>query len=94
MNTIDQIRQYLDALTPEFVELDDDSHNHAGHAGAASGGGHYNLRVISTRFNGMTSVARHRLIYTTLSSLMQREIHALSIIALTPEEASTGVRQS
>jgi len=87
-STIDRIQELLASLEPVLVELDDDSHRHAGHAGAASGGGHYNLRVISARFAGLTSLARHRLIYSTLSALMQREIHALSIIALTPDEAS------
>jgi BolA protein len=74
-------------LEPVLVELEDDSHRHAGHAGAASGGGHYNLLVISSRFTGLSLIARHRLVYATLASLMQREIHALSINALTPDEA-------
>ncbi|MDB5802458.1 MAG: transcriptional regulator [Rhodocyclales bacterium] len=85
----DRIRQHLAALTPTLVELVDDSQRHAGHAGAASGGGHYNLRIASAQFDGLTALARHRLVYATLSPLMQREIHALSIIALTPDEAST-----
>ncbi|MEC5387697.1 BolA family protein [Uliginosibacterium sp. H3] len=86
--TLERMREGLDALSPTLVELDDDSLRHAGHAGAASGGGHYNLRIISTRFTGLTRIARHRLVYSTLAPLMQREIHALSIIALTPDEAS------
>jgi BolA protein len=87
-NTADRIREQLAVLSPTLVEIDDDSHRHAGHAGATSGGGHYNLYVISTQFESLTSVARHRLIYAALASLMRREIHALSINALTPEEAS------
>ena len=86
--TPERIRDYLNALSPKLLELDDDSQRHAGHVGAASGGGHYNLRIISTHFAGLSRVARHRLIYITLAPLMQREIHALSIIALTPEEAA------
>ncbi len=91
-NTADRIREQLAVLEPVLVELDDDSHRHAGHAGAASGGGHFNLHVISAHFDGLSSIARHRLIYATLSSLMQREIHALSIRAFTPEEASAATQ--
>jgi BolA protein len=86
--TADRIRAELASLSPLLIEIDDDSLRHAGHAGAASGGGHYNLRVISAQFADLNAIARHRLIYTTLAPLMQREIHALSIIALTPDEAS------
>ncbi|MDB5814947.1 MAG: transcriptional regulator [Rhodocyclales bacterium] len=91
-NIADRIREQLGTLAPTRVELYDDSARHAGHAGAASGGGHYNLFVISKKFEGLTSVARHRLIYAALSALMQCEVHALSIIALTPEEASAQAR--
>jgi len=87
-NTADLIREQLAVLSPTLVEIDDDSHRHAGHAGAASGGGHYNLYVISAQFQGLAPVARHRLVYAVLALLMRREIHALSINALTPEEAS------
>lgn len=92
--TSERIREQLAALAPALVEVEDDSHRHAGHAGAASGGGHYNLRVVSTHFAGLAPLARHRLIYATLSSLMLREIHALSIIALTPDEASASAPRS
>jgi len=93
-STGERIRAELAALAPVLVELDDDSHRHAGHAGAASGGGHYNLRIVSAHFAGLAPLARHRLVYATLSSLMQREIHALSIIALTPDEASASVART
>lgn len=86
-DTLERIREQLSPLSPELIELEDDSLRHAGHAGAASGGGHYKLRVISRQFTGLSSIARHRLIYTALSSLMSRDIHALGIIALTPDEA-------
>lgn len=76
------------AFSPEAIEVVDDSARHAGHAGAASGGGHYNLRLVSARFAGLGRVARHRLVYDSLSDLMQRAIHALAIEALTPDEAS------
>jgi len=76
------------ALEPSFVEVVDDSARHAGHAGAASGGGHYNLRVVSARFEGLTRIARHRLVYHALSDLMPEAIHALAIDAQTAEEAA------
>ena len=84
--TIDRIRAKLSALEPEVIELRDDSAAHAGHAGAASGGGHYQLRLISARFTGQSKVARHRLVYDLLSDLMQREIHALAMNLLAPDE--------
>jgi BolA protein len=92
LNTAERIREQLAVLSPTLVEVEDDSHRHAGHAGAASGGGHYNLYVISAQFQSLTLVARHRLVYAALASLMRREIHALSINALTPEEASATAR--
>jgi len=80
------IEQRLAALAPELVQIYDESAEHAGHAGAASGGGHYQLILVSRRFAGKTRVARHRLIYDALGDLMQRQVHALAITALTPEE--------
>jgi len=76
-------------LAPTSLELQDDSHLHAGHAGAKSGG-HYTLRIVSTKFAGMRPVARHQLVYRSLGELMQTDIHALSITALTPDESSGG----
>lgn len=76
------------SLQPDEITVVDDSARHAGHAGAASGGGHYNLRIVSARFAGLTRVARHRLVYDPLSDLMRNAIHALAIEALTPDEAS------
>lgn len=65
----------------------DDSHLHVGHAGAREGRGHYRVRIVSATFEGMRPVARHQLIYRALGSLMQTDIHALGIEALTPAEA-------
>jgi BolA protein len=79
-------RRLADALDPTAIAVTDDSARHAGHAGAASGGGHYNLRVVSARFTGLGRVARHRLVYDALSDLMRHAIHALAIEALTPDE--------
>jgi BolA protein len=86
MSTADQIRQRLAALEPESIVLDDESAQHKGHAGAASGGGHFRLTLVSPKFRNLSTLARHRLVYEAMGELMQREIHALSITALTPEE--------
>jgi BolA family transcriptional regulator, general stress-responsive regulator len=80
------IRARLTALDPVSVEIIDDSALHAGHAGARSGGGHYRLAIVSSRFAGLGTVARHRLIYDTLGDLMKRDIHALAIEARTPDQ--------
>lgn len=86
MTTADRIRERLAALEPDTYTLDDDSAAHRGHVGAASGGGHFNLTIVSPKFRNLSTLARHRLVYETMGDLMQREIHALSISALTPEE--------
>ena len=75
------------AFKIQHLSIEDESHLHAGHAGAASGGGHFRLSIIAAEFEGLTSVARHRAIYSALSSHIPSEIHALTISALTPEEA-------
>ena len=86
MNTADRIRERLAALEPESYTLNDDSAAHRGHAGAASGGGHFSLTIVSPKFRNLSTLARHRLVYEAMGELMQRDIHALSISALTPEE--------
>lgn len=86
MSTAELIRQRLAALEPESIVLDDESAQHKGHAGAASGGGHFRLTLVSPKFRNLSTLARHRLVYDAMGELMQREIHALSITALTPEE--------
>ncbi|MBU0601843.1 MAG: BolA family transcriptional regulator [Gammaproteobacteria bacterium] len=80
------IRERLSSLAPQAIELIDDSHLHAGHAGARSGGRHYRLEIVSEHFAGQRTVARHRIIYAALGELMQHDIHALSITARTPDE--------
>lgn len=74
------------ALAPLVCELGDDSALHAGHAGAASGGGHYHVRIVSAKFEGLRLVARHRLVYDSVGDMMHAEIHALAITALAPSE--------
>ena len=84
---IERIRAQLTAaLAPTLLELDDESALHAGHAGAASGGGHYRLKIVSERFEGHRLVMRHRLVYDSVHDMMHTEIHALAITALAPSE--------
>jgi len=87
MSVKDQIHQRLmENLGAESVEIEDQSHLHAGHAGAASGGGHFDVIVISSAFNDLNTLGRHRLIYSAVDDLMKKEIHALSIQAFSPDE--------
>ena len=74
------------ALEPSELEIVDDSHMHAGHAGAADGRGHFTVNVVSERFAGLTVVRRHRLVYDAVGDMMTTDIHALSIRALAPGE--------
>ena len=91
MNRVERIHALLNsALAPADCAVDDESHLHAGHAGAASGGGHYRLKLVSTRFEGLSKVARHRLVYDALHEMMPQEIHALAMTLLTPGEAANG----
>lgn len=85
---VDAIRVAIEvALHPVSVAVEDDSHRHAGHAGARDGRGHFNVDVVSTAFAGLAPIARHRAVYTAVGSLMETDIHALSIRARTPAEA-------
>jgi len=74
------------ALEPTSLSVEDDSHLHAGHAGAREGG-HYSVNIVSARFTGLQRVARHRLVYHSLAELMQQGIHALAIDARAPDES-------
>ncbi|MES2934981.1 MAG: BolA family protein [Pseudomonadota bacterium] len=86
---LEKIRaRLIETLSPLQCQLDDDSASHKGHAGAASGGGHYNLRLVSARFEGLNLVARHRLVYDSVRDMMHSEIHAIAIVALAPSEIS------
>lgn len=85
-NPADIEQRLREGLAPSALSLQDDSHQHAGHAGAKEGG-HYSLRIVSERFAGLGRVARHRLVYHCLAELMQQGIHALVIDARAPDEA-------
>ena len=87
MNVAEAIRARLAALEPLSLELVDESAQHAGHAGAQPGGNtHWRLHIVSPRFSGQATVARHRMVYQALGELMRHPIHALAISARSPEE--------
>ncbi|MBI2277746.1 MAG: BolA family transcriptional regulator [Dechloromonas sp.] len=83
--TIELLRQRLAVLQAQSIAIVDESHRHAGHAGAKDGG-HYQLDIVAAIFAGKNTVARHRLIYDAAGDLMRGRIHALSIRALAPDE--------
>jgi len=78
-----KLREALDAA---HVDVADESHLHAGHPGAAGGGGHFRATIVSPRFEGLSRVARQRLVYQALAAEMQADIHALAMRTFTPEE--------
>lgn len=87
MNVAARIRERLATLDPVELDLVDESSQHAGHAGWKPGGGtHWRLTIVSPRFAGQPTVARHRMVYQALGELMQDPIHALAITARSPEE--------
>jgi BolA protein len=85
MNRMNKMRNLLAVLQPAQLEIADDSHLHAGHAGVRDGGGHYRIKIVSAQFTGKPTVARHRMIYSALEEMMKHEIHALNITASTPK---------
>ena len=86
-NVAAEIRNRLASLEPLELELIDESEKHRGHAGYQAGGNtHWRLAIVSPRFAGKPVVARHRMVYEALGSLMQNPIHALAITARAPEE--------
>jgi len=85
---VSEIRATLQReLAPTSLEIVDDSARHAGHAGAREGG-HFRVTLVSSAFKGRPQLERHRLVYAAVAPLMGRGIHALNIIARTPEEVS------
>lgn len=85
MNLIENITSRLSVLAPTKLIIKDDSAQHANHAGN-TGGGHFTLTIISAQFSQKSQIMRHRLIYQALSDLMPQQIHALSILAIAPNE--------
>ena len=74
------------SLDPAHLQIVDESHRHAGHAGARSGASHYRVTIVSDRFEGRSRIERHRMLYDALGPMMGPEVHALVIRARTPEE--------
>jgi BolA protein len=84
-NRAERLRQKLVArVAPRPVSIEDESHHHAGHAGAAGGQSHFRVRIVAEAFRGMSPVARHRLVYSAVDDLLKTDIHALAIEALPP----------
>ena len=86
MTVAEEIRGKLNALAPESLEILDESRKHTGHEGAKSGGGHYQLVIVSSQFSGKPIQLRHRMVYEALGTMMKKEIHALAIKAYAPDE--------
>jgi BolA family transcriptional regulator, general stress-responsive regulator len=84
--TVARMRERLGVLEPIELAIEDESALHAGHPGAVGGGGHYRMTLVSAAFAGQPRVRRHRLVYDALADLMQREIHALAMTLLAPDE--------
>ena len=74
-----------EAFSPEHLLVKDQSHLHAGHAGAQEGRGHFEVIIIADAFDGCSRIESHRLIYEALGELMTTDIHALSIRASTKD---------
>ena len=85
MNLVETIKTRLASLEPLSIEILDNSALHAGHAGN-TGGGHFNITIVSSQFSQKSQIMRHRLIYQTLTDLMPQQIHALSILAISPDD--------
>jgi len=83
---VERIRARLQQLAPSELDIEDESHKHAGHAGARDGRGHFRVRIIAAAFSGESLLARHRRVYAALGDLMQTDIHALALDARAPEE--------
>jgi len=84
---IARMRELLVAgLDPSALDIVDESHKHAGHAGARDGRGHFRLRIVAAAFAGLPQVRRHQRVYETLGTMMQTDIHALALETRTPDE--------
>lgn len=87
--SVEELRErFAERFPAATIEVIDDSHLHAGHAGVAGGAGHFRVRLVSERFAGLGTVARHRLVYDAVHDWMPQRVHALVIDARTPAEAS------
>jgi len=93
LSTKARIEQILrQTLAATVVEVEDESAQHVGHAGAASGGGHYRVTVVSPLFEGKSQVQRHRMVYDALAVELQQAIHALALTTLAPSQQASSRR--
>jgi BolA protein len=80
-----RLRQRLEGrFAPSVLAIEDQSHLHAGHAGAAAGHGHFRITIVAEAFRGLSPLARHRLVYAAVEDLLKTDIHALAIVASPP----------
>ena len=87
---VDRIAAYLTAeFTPQELDITDESHLHAGHAGAKEGKGHFRVRIVSELFSDTRPIDRHRMVFQALGDMMQTDIHALSVVASAPDRPLT-----
>ncbi len=84
VTTIEQL--LVTALAPQELLVKDQSHLHAGHVGAREGKGHFDVTIVSEKFDGVNRIGRHRLVYDALGAFMESDIHALRINAFSPAE--------
>jgi BolA protein len=85
-DAVAKLRERLAVLSPDLLEIHDDSAEHAGHAGASAGGGHFSLLIVSEVFAGLPRLQRHQRVLRQVADLLPYPVHALSIKALTPDE--------
>ena len=91
LSRADRLRAALVAcFSPLHLSIEDESHLHAGHRGAATGQSHFRVRIIAEAFRGLTPVARHRLVYEAVDDLLKTDIHALAIEAIAPRASIIG----
>lgn len=94
-NRVAAIRSRLEAaFAPDELDIIDDSHRHAGHAGAKDGRGHFHVRILSRQFSGKKTLERHRMVYAALGTMMQTDIHALGVIAMSPDDTNSSEQGS
>ena len=86
MNVPSALQARLAALAPSLLEIDDDSAAHVGHPGAAGGGGHFSVTIVSEHFSGLDRLARHRAVLDRVGDLIPHPVHALAIRAYAPDE--------
>ena len=84
---IERIRASLqDALAPQQLDIEDESHRHAGHEGARDGRGHFRVRIVAAEFAGVPLIKRHQRVYAALGDMLRTDIHALALDTRAPGE--------